>query len=145
MHFKVTHFKKGSNSLKPPQQKTTRPPQRTILHTDAELRVKAVNRMALRDSFCSITGFAAMTNPLTPPPPPTAAFIYFQLHIQTPKEGNWHLKVNGAAERHDYREQASDSMCAAEILLLWLRTAEHSGAGHSSDRDEVSTEREEEN
>ena len=54
-----------------------------------------VNRAKLRDSFCSITDSAAVTNPLSYTP---TVFINFQLEIQTPKEGNRHLKVTIAAE-----------------------------------------------
>lgn len=42
-----------------------------------------------------------MTNPLSNTP---IAFINFQLEIQTPKEGNRHLKVTDAAEC-DYRKE----------------------------------------
>lgn len=79
--------------------------------------------MTLRDSFCSITGTAAVTNPQSNTP---TAFINFQLEIQTPKEGNQHLKVTHSAAC-DYRNEQK----SVEIFGVAKETARLCSLGES--------------
>lgn len=126
MNFKVKHLKRRKLWLK--LSRTTamkcirsthcndKPPQWSFLHrlTQKVGNESVVNRVTQKDSVCSITCSAAVTNPLSNTP---TEFINFQLEIQTPKERNWHLKrspvlSNGNAERYE----KSDDMRAGEVF-----------------------------
>lgn len=79
-----------------------------------------------------------MTNPLSNT---LTAIINFQLEIQNPKEGNWHLKVTGATQCEYRKEQDVRQYI---VLVRFYSVAKDGPAMWSSDLDEVSTEGEEE-